>query len=91
MPTLPLATTPKVPHIPSFHVSLRKWLFWSVLVVSAAVLLFNLASLVYPSLENSLPVSVNGVIDGTEILLNESPEAKKIVEDEEVNFGEAEN
>jgi len=32
-------------------------------------LLFNLASLVYPSLENSLPVSVNGVIDGTEILL----------------------
>ena len=29
--------------------------------------------------------------DGTEILLNESPEAKKIVEDEEVNFGEAEN
>ena len=69
LPTLPPATVPKVPFIPSFHVSLRKWLFWTVLVVSAAVLLFNLASLVYPSLGSSLPVSVNGVIDGTEILL----------------------
>ena len=69
LPPLPKPAVPKIPPVPSFQTSLRTWFFWSVLVVSAAVLLFNLASLVCPSLKDSLPVSVSGVIDGTEILL----------------------
>jgi acyl-CoA synthetase (AMP-forming)/AMP-acid ligase II len=69
LPTLPKPPAPKAPPVSSFHASMRTWLFWSVLVVSAAVLLFNLASLVCPALKSNLPAPVNGLVDGTEILL----------------------
>ena len=52
-----------------FKASLRTWLFWSVLFAAAAVLLFNMAGLVYPSLKADLPPAVAEIMDGTEILL----------------------
>ena len=65
-PALP-ASRPPLP-VP-FKASLRTWLFWSVLFAAAAVLLFNMAGLVYPSLKADLPPAVAEIMDGTEILL----------------------
>ncbi len=70
LPPLPTLPAPKPATLPSFNASLRTWLFWSVLFVSAAVLLFNLASLVIPSLKSNLPTPINELVDGTEILLS---------------------
>ena len=70
MPPLPTLPAPKPAPAPSFNASLRTWLFWSVLLVSAGVLLFNFASLVCPALKDKLPAPVNGLVDGTEILLS---------------------
>lgn len=70
LPPLPTLPAPKPAPAPSFNASLRTWLFWSVLFVSATVLLFNLASLVFPSLKSNLPTPINGLVDGSEILLS---------------------
>ena len=70
LPTLPKPSAQQLPPVPSFNASPRRWLFWTVLLVAAAVFLFNLASLFCPSLKHSLPAPINGVVDGTEILLS---------------------
>jgi len=71
LPTLPQPTAPKTPGLPPpFKTSPRTWLFWSVLLVAAATLLFNLAGLICPSLKRRLPTSINDLVDGTEILLS---------------------
>ena len=64
------AAAPKVPPIPAFNTTPRTWLFWSVLLVAAAVFLFNLASLFCPGLKDKLPDPISGLVDGTEILLS---------------------
>ena len=70
LPPLPKPTVPKVPPIPAFSATPRTWLFWSVLLVAAAVFLFNLASLFCPKLKDKLPDPISGLVDGTEILLS---------------------
>ena len=70
LPPLPKPPIPKEPVIPAFKTSPRTWLFWSVLLVAAGALLFNLASLFCPSLKQRLPAPINGLVDGTEILLS---------------------
>ena len=70
LPPLPKPPVPNAPVIPAFKTSPRTWLFWSVLLVAAGVLLFNLASLFCPSLKQRLPAPINGLVDGTEILLS---------------------
>ena len=70
LPPLPKPPVPKEPVIPAFKTSPRTWLFWPVLLVAAGVLLFNLASLFCPSLKQRLPAPINGLVDGTEILLS---------------------
>ena len=67
---LPKPPAPQVPAFPPFKVSPRRWLFWPVSLVAAAVLLFNLASLLCPTLKHKLPTPINGLVDGTEILLS---------------------
>ena len=42
----------------------------AMLLTAAAVLLFNIASLFCPSLKHKLPMPINGLVDGTEILLS---------------------
>ena len=70
LPPLPKPPAPKVPTIPPFKASPRTWLFWPVLLTAAAVLLFNLASLLCPTLKQRLPAPISGLVDGTEILLS---------------------
>ena len=70
LPPLPKSPVPRLPAIPAFKSALRTWLFWSVLLTAAAVLLFNIASLFRPSLKHKLPTPINGLVDGTEILLS---------------------
>ena len=70
LPPLPRTAVPKVPTIPTFNTTPRTWLFWSVLLVAAAVFLFNLAGLVCPKLKDKLPDPISGLVDGTEILLS---------------------
>ena len=70
LPPLPKPPVPNAPVIPAFKTSPRTWLFWSVLLVAAGVLLFNLASLFCPSLKQRLPAPISGLVDGTEILLS---------------------
>jgi hypothetical protein len=67
---LPKPPAPKVPTILPFKASPRRWLFWPVLVIAIAVFLFNLAGLFCPSLKDSLPAPIDGLVDGTEILLS---------------------
>ena len=67
---LPKPPAPKVPTIPPFKASPRRWLFWPVSLVAAAVLLFNLVSLLCPTLKQRLPAPISGLVDGTEILLS---------------------
>ena len=67
---LPKSSAPRAPVLPAFKSALRTWLFWSVLLTAAAVLLFNIASLFRPSLKHKLPTPINGLVDGTEILLS---------------------
>jgi len=69
LPTTSSANAPKALPFPLFKAKLRTWLFWTVLFVSAAVMLFNLIGLIYPSLKKGLPPSLSGLIDGSEILL----------------------
>lgn len=70
MPPLPTLPTPKTEPTQLFHMSLRTWLFWSVLFVAAVVLLFNFATLIYPALKDKFPTPINELVDGTEILLS---------------------
>ncbi len=70
LPPLPKPAAPQVPPIPAFNTTPRTWLFWSVLLVAAAVFLFNLASLFCPQLKDKLPDPISGLVDGTEILLS---------------------
>ena len=67
---LPKPPAPQVPTFPPFKASPRRWLFWPVSLVAAAVLLFNLASLFCPTLKQRLSATINGLVDGTEILLS---------------------
>ena len=67
---LPKPPAPQVPTVPPFKASPRRWLFWPVSLVAAAVLLFNLASLFCPTLKQRLSATINGLVDGTEILLS---------------------
>ena len=67
---LPKPPAPQVPEFPPFKASPRRWLFWPVSLVAAAVLLFNLASLFCPTLKQRLSATINGLVDGTEILLS---------------------
>ena len=66
----PKPPAPQVPTFPPFKASPRRWLFWPVSLVAAAVLLFNLASLFCPTLKQRLSATINGLVDGTEILLS---------------------
>ncbi len=61
---------PTQPTHPTLKASTRTWLFWSVLLAAAGVLLVNLASLFYPSLRQRLPAPISGLVDSTEILLS---------------------
>ena len=71
LPPLPKPPAPPPSAVPPpFKASPRTWLFWSVLLVAAAVLLFNLAGLICPSLKQGLPAPISGLVDGTEILLS---------------------
>ena len=71
LPPLPKPPAPPPSAVPPpFKASPRTWLFWSVLLVAAAVLLFNLAGLICPSLKQGLPTPISGLVDGTEILLS---------------------
>ena len=70
LPPLPQPPAPKMPTIPAFKAAPRTWLFWPVLLIAGAVLLFNLVSLFCPSLKSSLPAPISGLVDGTEILLS---------------------
>ena len=70
LPPLPKPSVPKLPEMPPFKAAPRTWLFWSVLLAAAAVLLFNLASLFCPTLKQRLSATINGLVDGTEILLS---------------------
>ena len=70
LPPLPKSPVPREPAIPTFKPAPRTWLFWPVLLTAAAVLLFNIASLLCPSLKHKLPTPINGLVDGTEILLS---------------------
>ena len=67
---LPKPPAPQVPEFPPFKASPRRWLFWPVSLAAAAVLLFNLASLFCPTLKQRLSATINGLVDGTEILLS---------------------
>jgi hypothetical protein len=67
---LPKPPAPQVPAFPPFKASPRRWLFWPVSLVAAAVLLFNLASLFCPTLKQHLSAPISGLVDGTEILLS---------------------